>query len=60
VFIAIDPLKINTQEFIDKALNETIHQIKSSVPSKENSEIFYPGENSLNTKHFTQETQEKV
>ena len=51
VFIAINPLKINTQEFIDKALGETITQIKSSVPAKENSEIYYPGENSLRTRN---------
>lgn len=50
IFIAIDPLKINTQEFIDKALGETIAQIKSSIPAKENAEIFYPGEQSLSTR----------
>ena len=50
VFIAINPLKINTQEFIDKVLAETVAQLKSSVPVKENSEIFYPGENSLKTR----------
>jgi 3-dehydro-L-gulonate 2-dehydrogenase len=47
VFIAIDPLKINTQEFIDNALEETISQLKSSTPANENGEIFYPGEQSL-------------
>ena len=51
VFIAIDPLKINTQEFIDKVLSETIAQLKSSVPVKENGEIYYPGENSLKTRN---------
>ncbi len=51
VFIAINPLKINTQEIIDKALKETIVQIKSSVPAKENEEIFYPGEQSLKTRN---------
>jgi len=51
VFIAINPLKINTQELIDKVLSETITQIKTSVPVKENSEIFYPGEQSLKTRH---------
>ena len=49
-FIAIDPLKINTQEFIDNALNQTINQLKSSDPSKQNEEIFYPGEQSLKTR----------
>ncbi len=51
VFIAINPLKINTQEFIDNALKETIAQLKSSAPTKENGEIFYPGENSLKTRY---------
>ncbi len=50
VFIAINPLKINTQEFIDKTLEATIAQIKGSVPVKENGEIYYPGENSLRTR----------
>ncbi len=50
VFIAINPLKINTQELIDKVLSETITQIKTSVPVTKNSEIFYPGEQSLKTR----------
>lgn len=50
VFIAINPLKINTQEFIDHALSETITQIKSSVPAKEGGEIFFPGEQSVKTR----------
>jgi len=50
VFIAIDPLKINSQEFIDQAISETVEQLKSSVPAKENGEIFYPGEQSLKTR----------
>ncbi len=51
VFIAINPLKINTQELIDKVLSETITQIKTSVPVTETSEIFYPGEQSFKTRH---------
>lgn len=51
VFIAVNPLKINTQELIDKVLSETITQIKTSVPITKNSEIFYPGEQSLKTRH---------
>lgn len=47
VFIAIDPLKINTQEFIDKVIDETIRQIKSSDPAHENGTIYYPGEQSF-------------
>lgn len=50
VFIAIDPLKINTQEFIEKALSETLQQLKSSTPASENSAIYYPGEQSLKTR----------
>lgn len=55
VFIAINPLKINTREFIDKVLDETIEQLKSSVPVKENREIYYPGENSLKTRRENME-----
>jgi 3-dehydro-L-gulonate 2-dehydrogenase len=50
VFIAIDPKKFNTKEFVENAINETIEQIKNSVPAKENSEIYYPGEQSLRTR----------
>jgi 3-dehydro-L-gulonate 2-dehydrogenase len=50
VFIAIDPLKFNTKEFVENAINETIEQIKNSVPVKENSGIYYPGEQSLRTR----------
>ena len=56
VFISINPLKINTQEFIDKALSETIIQIKSSVPAEENREIFYPGEQSLKSRKENMES----
>jgi 3-dehydro-L-gulonate 2-dehydrogenase len=51
VFIAINPLRINTQEFVDHALQETIEQLKDSVPAKEGGEIFYPGEQSLRTRN---------
>lgn len=50
VFIAIDPLKFNTQEFIDNIVEETVQQIKSSELAEGNSEIFYPGERSLKTR----------
>ena len=55
VFIAIDPLKINTQEFIENVLEETIQQLKSSVPATENGEIYYPGEKSLITRKVNQQ-----
>jgi 3-dehydro-L-gulonate 2-dehydrogenase len=50
VFIAFDPLKFNSQEFIDQAINDTIEQLRMSVPSAENERIFYPGEQSLKTR----------
>ena len=50
VFIAIDPLKFNSQEFVSQAIEETLQQLKSSVPAEEGGEIFYPGENSLKTR----------
>ncbi|MFA5330570.1 MAG: 3-dehydro-L-gulonate 2-dehydrogenase [Prolixibacteraceae bacterium] len=55
VFIAINPLKINTQEFIDKALEETIQQLKSSEPDNEGGQIYYPGEQSLKTRRENME-----
>jgi 3-dehydro-L-gulonate 2-dehydrogenase len=50
VFIAIDPLLINTQEFIDELLNDSLEHIKSSIPASEGEEVFYPGERSLRTR----------
>jgi 3-dehydro-L-gulonate 2-dehydrogenase len=50
VFIAIDPLKINSQEMIDEALNATINQLKATVPATEDGDILYPGERSLSAR----------
>ena len=50
VFIAIDPLKINDQAFVDNALSETIQQLRDSVPATENGSINYPGERSIQTR----------
>ena len=50
VFIAIDPLKINDQAFVDNALAETIQQLRDSVPAAENGSINYPGERSIQTR----------
>jgi 3-dehydro-L-gulonate 2-dehydrogenase len=50
VFIAIDPLRISTQAFIDQAVDETIEQIKSSVPVAGDGDIRYPGERTLRTR----------
>ena len=55
VFIAINPLMMNTQEFIDNVLEGTIQQLKSSVPANENGEIYYPGEQSLKTRKLNME-----
>jgi 3-dehydro-L-gulonate 2-dehydrogenase len=50
VFIAIDPLKISSQDFIDNVLQQTIQQIKNSVPDERSSQIYYPGERTLLTR----------
>lgn len=55
VFIAIDPLKINTQEFVDNVLEQTIQQLKMSEPASDNGKIFYPGEKSLKTREENME-----
>jgi 3-dehydro-L-gulonate 2-dehydrogenase len=51
VFIAINPLSLNTQEYIDNVLDKTIQQIKTSDPAEKNTDIYYPGEQSLNTRN---------
>ena len=51
IFIAINPLMMNTQEFIDKALNDTIQQIKQADRANPGNEIYYPGEQSLKTRN---------
>lgn len=50
VFIAIDPLKMVDQSFIDQALTETIEQLRDSTAVDESGEILYPGERSLRTR----------
>jgi 3-dehydro-L-gulonate 2-dehydrogenase len=50
VFIAIDPLMINNQEFIDQLINDTLKQIRSSAPVEDGEKVFYPGERSLKTR----------
>lgn len=47
VFIAFNPYRFNAREFIEQAIQETIEQLKSSVPVSEEGEILYPGEHSL-------------
>jgi len=55
VFIAIDPLKFNSAEFVERAIEETIQQIKLSQKAEEVNEIYYPGEQSLKTRHENME-----
>ncbi len=55
VFIAIDPMKFNTQEMIEEALNSTINQLRSSFPVTANGEIHYPGERSLKAREENRE-----
>jgi len=50
VFIVLDPLKWNTKEFIDQAIQNTIEQLKSSTPVQEGYEVFYPGEQTMKTR----------
>jgi len=47
VFIAFDPLRLNAPGFLEQAINETIEQLKSSVPANKGGNILYPGEQSL-------------
>ncbi|MHA8067456.1 3-dehydro-L-gulonate 2-dehydrogenase [Aquirufa sp. ROCK2-A2] len=50
VFIAIDPLKMVDQPFIDQALMATIEQLRNSTSVEESGEVLYPGERSLRTR----------
>lgn len=55
VFIAINPLKMNTQEWVDQVLEDTVRQIKNSVPANEGEKIFYPGEQSIKKREENKE-----
>jgi 3-dehydro-L-gulonate 2-dehydrogenase len=55
VFIAINPLMLNTQKFIDQAIEETIIQLKNTSPANEGGEIYYPGEQSQKVRHENME-----
>jgi 3-dehydro-L-gulonate 2-dehydrogenase len=50
VFIAIDPWKFNSKEFVEQVVNETIQQIRSSQLAEGVNEAYYPGEQSLKTR----------
>jgi 3-dehydro-L-gulonate 2-dehydrogenase len=54
VFIAIDPLKIANQAFIDQALEATIAQLHNAQPTEPGAQIQYPGERSLRTRKKNQ------
>jgi 3-dehydro-L-gulonate 2-dehydrogenase len=54
VFIAIDPLKISNQAFLNQALEATINQIHHSKPAESGAKIQYPGEGSLRTRKENQ------
>lgn len=56
VFIAIDVKKIAGNEFLNLAVNEVLNDIKESEKVNEDSEIFYPGERTLNTRIRNLET----
>jgi 3-dehydro-L-gulonate 2-dehydrogenase len=55
VFIAIDPSKWNTKEFVEQAVAETIEQLKAAVPVQEGGEIYYPGEQSQKNREVNSE-----
>ena len=55
IFIAIDPYKFNSREFVEQAIESTIHQLKSSLPDQEGGTLFYPGEQSLKTRQENRE-----
>ncbi|MBY7144388.1 3-dehydro-L-gulonate 2-dehydrogenase [Virgibacillus sp. NKC19-3] len=44
VFIAIDPTKLGNSQEWEKRMNETIQDIKNSIPVSDDSEVYYPGE----------------
>lgn len=50
IFIAIDTKTISDNEFLKTAVNEVINNVKNSERVDENTEIFYPGERTLNTR----------
>lgn len=50
VFILIDPYRFNSKELVEQTINETIVQIKSSIPVNADQEIFFPGERTMNTR----------
>lgn len=50
IFIAIDVKKVSEKDFIQKAVDEVVDNVKASEKVEANGEIFYPGERTLNTR----------
>ena len=50
MFIAIDIKKATSQDYAEKLMNDTIADIKQSVPVSEQTRIMYPGEPELMTR----------
>lgn len=50
VFIAIDQSKFNADEITDEVINNTVNNIKESIPIESNTNILYPGERVIATR----------
>jgi 3-dehydro-L-gulonate 2-dehydrogenase len=50
IFIAIDPLRFNSREGVQQAIEETIRQLKESEPVEQGVSILYPGERTIQTR----------
>ncbi len=51
VFIAIDPKKLETGEFLSLKLEHIIQHIHATTPLKEGETIYYPGQRTLKTRN---------
>lgn len=51
VFIAVAPEKLGDADDIHARINESIADLKDSIPATEASSVYYPGERSLNTRN---------
>ena len=55
IFIAIDPLRFNSREMVQQAIDETIRQLKDSIPVNAEADILYPGERTIRTREENRE-----
>lgn len=55
IFMAFDPLKLNSASFVEHAIADTIRQVKSALPAEAIDAIVYPGEQSLNNRKINLE-----